>query len=110
MHCPTTTKTMIAATTTNIMLAAFPALCLYPLNADSFVKHINLTSNQCVKIGRQTNAHTVSADNNGYFDLKVLSRQQGALLCCHTSLCSYSVFGCGSSSRALKAPGELYQQ
>jgi hypothetical protein len=57
------------------MLAAFPALYLYPLNADSFVKHINLTNNQRVKIGRQTNARTVPAENNGYFDSKVLSRQ-----------------------------------
>jgi pSer/pThr/pTyr-binding forkhead associated (FHA) protein len=57
------------------MLAPFPALYLYPLNADSFVKHINLTNNQRVKIGRQTNARTVPAENNGYFDSKVLSRQ-----------------------------------
>lgn len=57
------------------MLPSFPALYLYPLNADSFVKHINLTNNQRVKIGRQTNARTVPAENNGYFDSKVLSRQ-----------------------------------
>ncbi|KAF7981923.1 hypothetical protein HWV62_30687 [Athelia sp. TMB] len=57
------------------MLPSFPALYLYPLNADSFVKHINLTNNRRVKIGRQTNARTVPAENNGYFDLKVLSRQ-----------------------------------
>lgn len=57
------------------MLPAFPALYLYPLNADAFVKHINLTNNQRVKIGRQTNARTVPAENNGYFDSKVLSRQ-----------------------------------
>jgi len=29
---------------------------LYPGNADSFVKRINLTNNRRVKIGRQTNA------------------------------------------------------
>ena len=69
---PTTTTT---TTTARTMLAAFPALYLYPLNADSFVKHINLTNNQRVKIGRQTNARTVPAENNGYFDSKVLSRQ-----------------------------------
>ncbi|KZP08408.1 hypothetical protein FIBSPDRAFT_761441 [Athelia psychrophila] len=57
------------------MLPSFPALYLYPLNADSFVKHINLTNNQGVKTGRQTNARTVPAENNGYFDSKVLSRQ-----------------------------------
>lgn len=57
------------------MLPAFPALYLYPLNADAFVKHINLTNNQRVKIGRQTNARTVPAEGNGYFDSKVLSRQ-----------------------------------
>ncbi|GJE86722.1 FHA and PRK00409 domain-containing protein [Phanerochaete sordida] len=52
-----------------------PALYLYPLN-DSFVpKHISLVSNQRVKIGRQTNAKTVPAERNGYFDSKVLSRQ-----------------------------------
>ncbi|EKM56851.1 uncharacterized protein PHACADRAFT_254197 [Phanerochaete carnosa HHB-10118-sp] len=52
-----------------------PALYLYPLN-DSFIpKHISLASNQRVKIGRQTNAKTVPAERNGYFDSKVLSRQ-----------------------------------
>ncbi|OCH86578.1 hypothetical protein OBBRIDRAFT_761124 [Obba rivulosa] len=54
---------------------ALPALYLYPLN-DSFVpKHISLVNNQRVKIGRQTNAKTVPAERNGYFDSKVLSRQ-----------------------------------
>ena len=48
---------------------------LYPLNANSFVKHINLANHQCIKIGRKTNAHTIPAENNGYFDSKVLSRQ-----------------------------------
>lgn len=53
----------------------YPALYLYPLN-DSFVpKHISLLANQRVKIGRQTNAKTVPAERNGYFDSKVLSRQ-----------------------------------
>lgn len=53
----------------------YPALYLYPLN-DSFVpKHIALLPNQRVKIGRQTNAKTVPAERNGYFDSKVLSRQ-----------------------------------
>ena len=52
-----------------------PALYLYPLN-DSFVPtHISLVNNQRVKIGRQTNAKTVPAERNGYFDSKVLSRQ-----------------------------------
>jgi hypothetical protein len=49
-----------------------PALYLYPLNADSFVKHINLTNKQRVKIGRQT---TVPAENNGSFDSAEVSRQ-----------------------------------
>ena len=54
---------------------ASPALYLYPLN-DSFVpKHIALLPQQRVKIGRQTNAKTVPAERNGYFDSKVLSRQ-----------------------------------
>jgi hypothetical protein len=53
----------------------YPALYLYPLN-DSFVpKHITLHNSQRVKIGRQTNAKTVPAERNGYFDSKVLSRQ-----------------------------------
>jgi hypothetical protein len=39
-----------------------------------FVKHINLTNNKRVKIGRQTNARTVPAEGNGYFDSKALSR------------------------------------
>lgn len=52
-----------------------PALYLYPLN-DSFIpKHIALLPQQRVKIGRQTNAKTVPAERNGYFDSKVLSRQ-----------------------------------
>ncbi|KAI0077601.1 hypothetical protein K474DRAFT_1661536 [Panus rudis PR-1116 ss-1] len=52
-----------------------PALYLYPLN-DSFIpKHISLANNQRVKIGRQTNAKTVPAERNGFFDSKVLSRQ-----------------------------------
>jgi hypothetical protein len=45
-----------------------------PFHTDSFVKHISLT-NQRVKISRQTTARTVPAENNGYFDSKVLSRQ-----------------------------------
>ncbi|EMD31989.1 hypothetical protein CERSUDRAFT_144523 [Gelatoporia subvermispora B] len=54
---------------------ALPALYLYPLN-DSFVpKHISLVNQQRVKIGRQTNAKTVPAERNGFFDSKVLSRQ-----------------------------------
>jgi hypothetical protein len=53
----------------------YPALYLYPLN-DSFVpKHISLAGGQRVKIGRQTNAKTVPAERNGFFDSKVLSRQ-----------------------------------
>ena len=52
-----------------------PTLYLYPLN-DSFVpKHIALLPQQRVKIGCQTNAKTVPAERNGYFDSKVLSRQ-----------------------------------
>jgi hypothetical protein len=54
------------------MRASFPALYLYPLNADSFVKHINLTNNRRVKIGRQ--AIGVPAMNNGYFDSAEVSR------------------------------------
>jgi hypothetical protein len=45
-------------------LVAFPALYLY------LIKHINPTSNQRVKIRCQTNARTMPAENNGYFDSK----------------------------------------
>ncbi|KAG6329928.1 hypothetical protein ID866_9162 [Astraeus odoratus] len=56
-----------------------PALYLYPLN-DTFVpKHIALVGGQRVKIGRQTNAKTVPAERNGYFDSKVLSRQHAEI-------------------------------
>ncbi|KAL4253671.1 Centrosomal and Immune Signaling Modulator [Abortiporus biennis] len=53
----------------------FPALYLYSLNDSFLPKHISLANNQRVKIGRQTNAKTVPAERNGYFDSKVLSRQ-----------------------------------
>ncbi|KIP09780.1 hypothetical protein PHLGIDRAFT_126079 [Phlebiopsis gigantea 11061_1 CR5-6] len=52
-----------------------PALYLYPLNESFIPKHISLVGGQRVKIGRQTNAKTVPAERNGYFDSKVLSRQ-----------------------------------
>ncbi|KAH9939172.1 hypothetical protein B0H21DRAFT_698552 [Amylocystis lapponica] len=52
-----------------------PALYLYPLNVPFDPKHIALLNNQRVKIGRQTNAKTLPAERNGYFDSKVLSRQ-----------------------------------
>lgn len=42
-------------------------------------KHIALIGNQRVKIGRQTNAKTVPAERNGYFDSKVLSRQHAEI-------------------------------
>jgi hypothetical protein len=60
-------------------MSSFPALYLYPLN-DTFVpKHIALVGGQRVKIGRQTNAKTVPAERNGYFDSKVLSRQHAEI-------------------------------
>ncbi|CCM06360.1 uncharacterized protein FIBRA_08617 [Fibroporia radiculosa] len=66
---------MPAPFTTPHVPIPLPALYLYPLN-DSFIpKHISLLNNQRVKIGRQTNAKTVPAERNGYFDSKVLSRQ-----------------------------------
>lgn len=53
------------------------SIYLHPLDSDAFTKHINIANNQRAKIGRQRNAGTASAENNGYFDfkLKVLSRQ-----------------------------------
>jgi len=56
------------------MLPPFPALYLYSLNGHCFVKHLNLTNDRRVEIGRQNGAHT-PAENNGYFDAQVLSRQ-----------------------------------
>ena len=61
--------------TNHTTLATFPAIYLCPLNIDLFVKHINLTDNERVKIGRQTNARTVPAENNDYFESRVLSWQ-----------------------------------
>jgi hypothetical protein len=53
----------------------FPALYLYSLNDSFAIKHILLLNGERTKIGRQTNAKTVPAERNGYFDSKVLSRQ-----------------------------------
>jgi hypothetical protein len=55
----------------------YPALHLHPLNDTFIPKQISLYPpgpNNRIKIGRQTNAKTVPAPNNGYFDSKVLSR------------------------------------
>ncbi|KAG2127123.1 hypothetical protein DEU56DRAFT_706101, partial [Suillus clintonianus] len=57
----------------------YPSLYLYPLNDTFIPKHISLHSGQRVKIGRQTNAKTVPAERNGYFDSKVLSRQHAEI-------------------------------
>jgi hypothetical protein len=48
---------------------------LHSLKADTFAKYVNLTNNRRVKIGRQTNDRIVLAENNGYFNSKVLSWQ-----------------------------------
>ena len=53
----------------------FPALYLYPINNSFIPKHIALSNNQHVKIGRQNNAKTAPGDKNSYFHSKVLSRQ-----------------------------------
>jgi hypothetical protein len=55
----------------------YPALHLHPLNDTFIPKQISLFPpgpHNRIKIGRQTNAKTVPAPNNGYFDSKVLSR------------------------------------
>ena len=52
-----------------------PALYLFPLNDTFMPKRIPLIDGRHVKIGRQTNAKTVPAEQNGYFDSKVLSRE-----------------------------------
>lgn len=55
--------------------ANWPALHLFPLNDTFIPKQILLNPPGArVKIGRQTNAKTAPASNNGYFDSKVLSR------------------------------------
>ena len=64
---------IIGLFTPTIILAAFLTLYLYQPNAYSFIKHINLTNNQCIKIGHQTNAKIGLAENNHYINSKVLS-------------------------------------
>src|ERR1700733_10279237 len=76
------------------MLAAFPALYLYQPNADSFVKHINLTNNQRVEIGRQTSARTFPTENNGYFNSMVLSRQHAVVWEEAGKVCACLAVGC----------------
>ena len=46
------------ASNNNNTLPSFPTMYPYLLNLESFVKHINLTNDQRVKISRQTNART----------------------------------------------------
>jgi hypothetical protein len=61
----------------------YPALYLYPLNDTFIPKHISLVGGQKIKIGRQMpNAKTVPAEKNGFFDSKVLSRQEGGKVSC----------------------------
>jgi len=82
------------------MLASFPALYLYPLNADSFVKRINLTNNQRVKIRRQTTV--AAAENNGCFDSGAMSRQHAEVWEENGKVCirSLALFGsCPDRSR-----------
>ena len=95
VHSTTTTTTPFTT-----MRASFPALYLYPLNADSFVKHINLTNNQRVKIRRQTTV--AAAENNGYFDSGAMSRQHAEVWEESGKVCirSLSLFGsCPDRSR-----------
>lgn len=63
---------------------AYPALHLYPLNDTFIPKNVSLYPpgpHNRIKIGRQTNAKTVPAPNNGYFDSKVLSRAHAEVWC-----------------------------
>ena len=66
---------------------------IYPLNAII----INLTNNQHVKIGRQTNARDVPAQDDGHFEPKVLSRQHAEVWEANTKtsrlLYRYSSYG-----------------
>ena len=62
----------------------YPALHLYPLNDTFIPKQVSLYPpgpHNRIKIGRQTNAKTVPAPNNGYFDSKVLSRAHAEVWC-----------------------------
>lgn len=71
-----------ASATTNTHL--YPALHLHPLNDTFIPKQISLYPpgpHNRIKIGRQTNAKTVPAPNNGYFDSKVLSRTHAEVWC-----------------------------
>ena len=84
-----------------------PALYLYPLN-DSFVpKHISLVNQQRVKIGRQTNAKTVPAERNGFFDSKVLSRQHAEVWEDGGKVCRAVPRALEMSSRLNCAPGRV---
>ena len=62
----------------------YPSLHLYPLNDTFIPKQVSLYPpgpQNRIKIGRQTNAKTVPAPNNGYFDSKVLSRAHAEVWC-----------------------------
>lgn len=66
-----------SATSTSMSPQVYPALHLHPLNDTFIPKQISLFPpgpHNRIKIGRQTNAKTAPAPNNGYFDSKVLSR------------------------------------
>jgi hypothetical protein len=72
----------------------------YPLNTDLFVKHINLTNNQRVKIGRQTETQTVPAENMPRCWRKVARRV--ILIACY--YLSWRLISCsGSVSETSKA-------
>ena len=64
-----------------------------------------------VKIGRQTNARTIPAENNGFFESKVFGRRHAEfwevnqkVRCYFSFLSYYSSFGRRSSSRTSRAP------
>lgn len=65
------------ATSASMSPQVYPSLHLHPLNDTFIPKQISLYPpgpHNRIKIGRQTNAKTAPAPNNGYFDSKVLSR------------------------------------
>jgi pSer/pThr/pTyr-binding forkhead associated (FHA) protein len=73
--------------------SCFPGSVFMPLNSDSF---ISLTNNQHFKINRQTYAHTIPAENNSYFDDKVLSRQHTEIWEENTKVhCCYAFYKVG---------------
>jgi FHA domain len=78
-----------------------PSHAAYTPNTDSFIKHINLINNQRVEIGRQANARNIPAEDNGYFDSAVLSRQHAQVREEGVKVCMCAIYRSHLGSRSL---------